>query len=424
MLTRSKQRLIQNNENINKENNINRLKRKRSNKSITQINKENLLPSTMKYSLRSQSKLKSKILTLKSKNENNIINEERVILKDKNLDKNVTNISLKKQLKTNMLKENATINKTVNKTLKEKGHKNNNKVNNKDENKDSKVVVLIEGNKLKDKIINKIHIEKKIDENKNDENKIEKEIKKIKIEKKQEEKILLKNDKENKKIDKAANKKDEIKTKKEKNDQKTVIKKSSIANKNKKNDLIPKEKKKITFDDNVQQIDNSIVISDSCSFSSINHTDSIKIKDSNNKIIDIDSLSPIKKNNNEIIVPFIKLDSDLSSFISTSSNSSSNNDIDSENKLERKSSGLSDKSLELLTDFTRGSGKVQLSDLLESLSGKEHIKSSTPNSFNKTLFFLEESPINYTRILNEEMNFHTPLNESTKYPEKERFTSY
>jgi len=419
MLTRSKQRLIQNNENINKENNINRLKRKRSNKSITQINKENLLPSTMKYSLRSQSKLKSKILTLKSKNENNIINEERVILKDKNLDKNVTNISLKKQLKTNMLKENATINKTVNKTLKEKGHKNNNKVNNKDENKDSKVVVLIEGNKLKDKIINKIHIEKKIDENKNDENKIEKEIKKIKIEKKQEEKILLKNDKENKKIDKAANKKDEIKTKKEKNDQKTAIKKSSIANKNKKNDLIPKEKKKITFDDNVQQIDNSIVISDSCSFSSINHTDSIKIKDSNNKIIDIDSLSPIKKNNNEIIVPFIKLDSDLSSFISTSSNSSSNNDIDSENKLERKSSGLSDKSLELLTDFTRGSGKVQLSDLLESLSGKEHIKSSTPNSFNKTLFFLEESPINYTRILNEEMNFHTPLNESTKYPEKE-----
>ncbi|KAG4093954.1 hypothetical protein H8356DRAFT_1277489 [Neocallimastix lanati (nom. inval.)] len=377
MLTRSKQRLLENNENINinNENRLTSLKRKRSTKTKAKVDKENVIPTNIRYSLRSQNKLKDNGLVLKSKNDN-IINK-RGVLKEKLLKNNIVNNVMKQSLKTNLLKENVATNKSIN-------------------NKPLKA-------KKTDKVINKIQKE---DDKENDTTtSIEPKAKKIKT---------VEKDNKNKES------KDIPKTKlekgicNEKKDQKPSIMKSSLSKK--KDNSIPKEKKKITFDDNVQHIENSLNYNDTFSIDS-DYLDNIRIDETNSKVLKIDeSLSPIKKVNNELIVPFIRLDSDTSSITSTSSNSN----IESENnKMERKSSGLSDKSLELLTDFTKSGGKVQLSELLESLSGKRHIKSSSPNNFNKTLRFLEESPINYTRILNEEMNFNTPQNGSVNFADKE-----
>jgi len=434
MLTRSKQRLLENNENINNENKLNTLKRKCSTKAKKHVDKENVLPTTIRYSLRSQSKLKDNKLALKSINEN-IINRERDILKDKLLKNAVVNNVVKASLKTNDLKKNDTTNKNVKKPLKKKrtiknnnnntntntdNIRNNKKLDKKEVNNDSKMVVLIERNRLKDNIINKIQRE---DEREDTTTSIEPKAKRIKINKKEDKKVSLKKESvENKEssVTPTELKKNNKKTNGEKTDQKLVqTKKSSIAKKN--DNTISKEKKKITFDDNVQHIENSLAINDTASTIDTDYTDNIKINETNSKFLKIDdSLSPIKKENNELIVPFIRMDSDSSSFFSNSSSNIASESDNINNKLERKSSGLSDKSLEIITDFTKKGGKVHLSDILESLSGKGHlVKSSTPNNFNKTLLFLEESPINYTRILNEEMNFNTPQNKSVNYPEKE-----
>jgi len=418
MLTRSKQRLLNNNENINKENSLGSLKRKRSTtKTKTQINKENVVPSSIGYALRSKAKPKENVLLLKSKNEN-VLNNERKVLKEKSIKShnNIINKLMDKPFKTNVLKDhNNVLNKKVSKPLKEKTtlEKEETKVittttNNKTDGKkaDPKMVVLIEGNKLKKDLLKKIVT-------KDDTTDIEQNSKRIKIEKKENNKSQLKENIDNKQ-DINVSLQNENKNKK--NDQKSLKSKPSILKKSN-NTTVTKRREKVTFDDKVKNISNSLIIPDS--FSSDSHLidKTIANSDKNDKI-KIDDSSPIKKqsNSSDIIVPFIRLDSLDSDKSTISTNSSSSND---DNKLSRKSSNLSDKSLELLAEFNRGGGKVQISDILESLNCKSHFKSSTPNGFNRTLLFLEESPINYTRILNEEMSVHTPLNSSVKSPEKE-----
>lgn len=423
MLTRSKQRLLNNNENINKENSLGSLKRKRSTtKTKTQINKENVVPSSIGYALRSKAKPKENVLLLKSKNEN-VLNNERKVLKEKSIKShnNIINKLMDKPFKTNVLKDhNNVLNKKVSKPLKEKTtlEKEETKVittttNNKTDGKkaDPKMVVLIEGNKLKKDLLKKIVT-------KDDTTDIEQNSKRIKIEKKENNKSQLKENIDNKQ-DINVSLQNENKNKK--NDQKSLKSKPSILKKSN-NTTVTKRREKVTFDDKVKNISNSLIIPDS--FSSDSHLidKTIANSDKNDKI-KIDDSSPIKKqsNSSDIIVPFIRLDSLDSDKSTISTNSSSSND---DNKLSRKSSNLSDKSLELLAEFNRGGGKVQISDILESLNCKSHFKSSTPNGFNRTLLFLEESPINYTRILNEEMSVHTPLNSSVKSPEKEPYPPY
>ncbi|ORX82946.1 hypothetical protein BCR32DRAFT_243802 [Anaeromyces robustus] len=412
MLTRSKQRLI-NNENINNEN-INSLKRKRSTKSKKQVDKENIVPSNIRYSLRSRNKIINNDLKLKPKNENIII-KERKGLKEKLLN-NIVNVPTNNSSRKKVLKDHNNNNNNIkdnnNNILKEK---ENSKIKN-------KVIVLIENNTIKkDAVVDKSLTIPLTDEPRS---------KKAKIEKKEEKKnglILKSGDKQinsNKsKIAKQVNK--DVKNEKQiseilKNDQKIPLVKPSITKK-KDNNNITKEKKKISFNKKVKENDNSVFLVDS--FSSNN--DSIhNIKKSINNHDDnhLSSIKEKQKQTNDIIVPFIRLDSLDSDSTSTSTSTEINN-IDkinnNKNTLERKFSDLSDKSLEILNDIHMGGGKVQFSSILESLNSKGHLKSSTPNNFNKTLLFLEESPINYTRILNEEMNFHVPLSTSIKSPEKE-----
>ena len=418
MLTRSKQRLLSNNENINKENSLSSLKRKRSTtKTKTQINKENVVPSSIGYSLRSKTKPKENVLLLKSKNEN-VLNNERKVLKEKSIKShnNIINKLMDKPFKANILKDhNNVINNKIAKPLKEKTtvEKRETKIftnnsNNKTDGKrvDPKMVVLIEGNKLQKDLLKKI-------ETQNDTTDIEQNSKRIKIEKKDDNKSQLK-EKINNKQNSSVSLQDENKDKK--NDQNSLKSKPSILKKSN-NSAVTKRREKVTFDDKVKNISNSLIIPDS--FSSDSHLiDKTITNNDKNEKIKIDDLSPIKKQSNasDIIVPFIRLDSLESDKSITSISSNSSND---DNKLSRKSSNLSDKSLELLTEFNKGGGKVQISDILESLNCKSHFKSSTPNGFNRTLLFLEESPINYTRILNEEMSVHTPLSSSVKSPEKE-----
>jgi len=349
------------------------------------------------------------LLSLKPKNEN-IVN--RKVLKEKLVKNNINNKP--SPLKDHNIKDNTisiplkdkTQNKTINTTTNKNTNNNNNNNNNNNKNAESKLdpsmVVLIEGNRIKNGVLKKIKTNEEINDNNN-----ELKNKKIKIEKIDDKKSLLNNENNNKPLQTST------KINKAKNDQKSALVKPSILKK--KDDNTTKRKEKVTFDDNVKSIDdNSVIIISSPSSDS-------KIAKNNDTLTKINELSPIKPNN-DIIVPFIRLDS-LESTSSTLSANTISDEIDS-NKLTRKSSDLSDKSLELLAEFNRGGGKVQLSDILESLNCKGHLKSSTPNNFNRTLLFLEESPINYTRILNEEMNFHTPLSSSVKSPEKERFTSY
>ncbi|ORX55405.1 hypothetical protein BCR36DRAFT_347218 [Piromyces finnis] len=419
MLTRSKQRLLANNENINKENNLNGLKRKRSTKPKIQTNKENIIPKSIGYSLRSRSKPKENLILLKQKSEN-LVNRRGLkekLVKNHNIIKTIN----EKPIKTNVLKDNntATSNSNVNRdTLKEKGNNKtkittiiNNKNINLDINKNAKTKSSIKIKNQKDKLINdpnfivliqnKISKENIHNDTVNNDNKLK--SKKVKIE-----------IKENIGIDEdiVPDFKDEnLEPKKiEKNDQKNILCKPSILKK--KDNTSSKRKEKVTFDDKVKNINDSINISYNTSLEKKTSRSPDKIE-----IIKIDDSSPLKKHNNDLIVPFIRSDSenDFNSSKSTIDNSI----IDDDHNLKRKSCDLSNKSLELLAEFNKG-GKVQISDILESLNCNNSYKSSTPNNFNNTLLFLEESPINYTRILNEEMSFHTPLESSSfKSPEKE-----
>jgi len=420
MLTRSKQRLIENNENINNEN-IHSLKRKRSTKTKKQVDKENFVPNSLRYSLRTRNKVENNVLKSKINNEN-IISNERKGLKEKILN-NIANIPIDNSLKKKVLKDHNsnTTNDKNKKILKEK--ENNHKdINNSVKNK---VVVLIENNKLQNNELNTIKkdaIVEKVATTTSDEPK----SKKVKIEKKEEKKHIITLKSEDKQINNNKPKIEKQTTKIVKNDQKMASIKPSITKKKVDNN-INKEKKKISFNNKVKEEDKSVFIVDS--FSSNN--DSINnIKKLTDKVNDksTSSIKEKQKQTNDIIVPFIRLDS-LDSDSTSISTSTEPNNIDKANinktALERKFSDLSDKSLEILNDIHMGGGKVQLSSLLESLNSRGHLKSSTPNNFNKTLLFLEESPINYTRILNEEMNFHNPLNTtSIKSPEKERYTTY
>jgi len=412
MLTRSQQRLIESKKNINNEN-LKSLKRKRSTTTKKQVEKENFVPSSLRYSLRSRKKIENDGLKLKSKNEN-IINKERSGLKEKLL-KNIVKVPIDSSLKKKTIKENNDDKITNDQNKKELKEDKNNKIVNNDVR--NKVVILIESNNFQNNIKKEATDDKAaaapLDEPRN---------KKAKIEKKEKKKSILISKSEDKPINNKS--KVEKQTNKiVKNDQKMGLAKSSISKKKDDNNNI-KEKKKITFNDKIKENDKSVFIIDS--FSSNN--DSINnIKKLTNSNQDDDHLSSIKekqkqKQTNDIIVPFIRLDSLDSDTTSTSSSTETNNTNkvnSNKNTLERKFSDLSDKSLEILNEINAGSGKTHISSLLESLDSRGHLKSSTPNNFNRTLLFLEESPINYTRILNEEMNFHVPLSTRIKSPEKE-----
>jgi len=421
MLTRSKQRLLANNENINKENSLKSLKRKRTTK--TQTDKENVVPTRIGYALRSRNKPKENVLLLKKNNENIV---SRGALKEKIVKNNniISSINAK-PFKANILKDHNSIKSNVSKPLKEKVDNKvkttktntitntNTKTNIQTRSKtngavaDPNFVVLIDGSNNRRKQSKEIQKEK--ENNKKDTTEInEPNNKRVKIENKKDSKVDLDKDVISKPIDDTSMAPPK---KIEKNDQKNISIKPSILKK--KDNVAPKRKEKVTFDDKVKDIN-----------SSLNLRYKFSEKESNDSSEDItikkiDDSSQVKKHSNELIVPFVRSDSE-SDFDSSKSTISSITTDSSSNGFTRKSSDLSDKSLELLAEFNRGGGKVQIADILESLNCNANYKSSTPNNFNKTLLFLEESPINYTRILNEEMSFPNPLDSSSfKSPEKE-----
>ncbi|OUM69618.1 hypothetical protein PIROE2DRAFT_2487 [Piromyces sp. E2] len=440
MLTRSKQRLLANNENINKENNLKSLKRKRTTKTAKLSEKENAVPTRIGYALRSRSKPKENVLSLKQNNEN-LVN--RGVLKEKLVKtNNIINKINEKPFKANILKDHNAIKTNISKPLKEKvdnktktktktvtTNTNTNTIvnintNTKTDNPkdggsiiDPNFVVLIKGNNrlMKQSEENQKHIHNNNSNNNNNNNNNNKDTtntiapksKKVKTETKEDNIIDLSTDTDTVSI--LIDNTSELK-KIEKNDQKSIPVKPSILKK--KDNTGPKRKEKVTFDDKVKNINSSLQY-----HNNIFSEKGSSISSEDTKIKKIDETSPLKKHNNEIIVPFVRSDSESDFDSSKSTISNNSTDI---NRFTRKSSDLSDKSLELLAEFNRGGGKVQISDILESLNCNSNYKSSTPNNFNKTLLFLEESPINYTRILNEEMSFHTPLDSNSfKSPEKE-----